>query len=104
MNDLAADHTIRFFVVLIPTKELVFYNLVRSPTASYRALIEMEELFWRTTVVFLERHGIEYVDALPALRKQLLAGNQPYHPTADGHPNTFGHKAIAELINDRLSN
>ncbi len=102
MNDLATADSIRFLVVLIPTKESVFRDLVERPTASYRSLIENEELFLRTTVDFLDRYGIEYVDALPALRKQFLAGSQPYQPTADGHPNVFGHRAIAELISNRL--
>ncbi len=49
------------------------------------------------------RRGIEYVDALPALRKQLAAGVQPYPVSQDGHPNRHGHQAIAKLVAAHLA-
>jgi hypothetical protein len=101
MGRLATEREVRFVVVLIPTKELVFRDLVLRPPQDYRALVENEEAFWAATVAFLEERDIEWLDALPALRRQLLGGAQPY-PVDDGHPNALGHGAIAQAVKERL--
>lgn len=102
MHERAAAGKIRFHVVLIPTKEAVFRELWRDPSASFRSLAANEERMWREAKDFLERHGIEYLDALPALRAKLATGTQPYQVSIDGHPNEQGHQAIAELVASRL--
>jgi len=98
MKENAIDRNIRFIVLLIPTKELVFQELWGSPSSAYRNLTENEEFFWKNTRDYLELNGIEYVDALPALREKLSLGIQPYKVSKDGHPNEHGHRAIAKLI------
>ncbi len=103
MNELAAEQTIRFVVVLIPTKELVFKNLWSEPSASFATLTSNEILFWSRTKAFLKANNIDFIDVLPALRGQLESGIQPYHSTQDGHPNKFGHQAIAASLSDRLT-
>lgn len=103
MHEFAATRNIRFFVVLIPTKEAVFRQLWQHPSMSYRSLTEMEERVWRITKDFLEQNGNEYLDALPVLREQLTTGIQPYQVSHDGHPNEHGHKAIAKLVAARLA-
>jgi lysophospholipase L1-like esterase len=102
MHEQAAAKAIRFFVVMIPTKEMVFRQLWADPTASYRILMDNEERAWRIAKDFLERHGIEHLDVLPALRGQLAAGLQPYKVNLDGHPNRHGHQAIAQLVAEHL--
>jgi hypothetical protein len=103
MHERAAVGGVRFLVVLIPTKETVFRDLWQNPASSYRSLMENEERMWRTTKAFLERHGIEHLDALPALRERLAAGIQPYQVSIDGHPNEQGHGAIARLVAAHLA-
>ncbi len=103
MHERAAVGGVRFLVVLIPTKETVFRDLWQNPASSYRSLTENEERMWRTTKTFLERHGIEYLDALSALRERLAAGIQPYQVSIDGHPNEQGHGAIARLVAAHLA-
>lgn len=98
MHERAAASRVRFLVVLIPTKEAVFRELWQNPSSSYRSLAGNEERMWRRTKDFLEQHGIEYLDALPALRAQLARGAQPYPVSIDGHPNELGHQAIAGLL------
>jgi len=98
MNERAADRNIRFIVVLIPTKELVFEELWNNSSPTYRNLTDNEVVLWEITKDSFERNGIEYVDALPALREQLAFGVQPYQVSHDGHPNEYGHRAIANLI------
>jgi len=96
-----------FLVVLIPTKELVFKELVDrdAPRSNpeYDRLIASETGFWEQTKSDLHDHGIEWVDALPALRKTLMARKSPYSPTPDGHPNATGYRAIADAVVAALS-
>lgn len=98
MSDLAALNETQFLVVLIPTKELVFQNLIQNSSSSYRDLIQNEEQLWKTTKEFLKIRDIKFADALQALREQLSRGIQPYQISADGHPNKYGHQAIARLV------
>ena len=98
MNERAADRNIRFIVVLIPTKELVFQEIWSNPASTYSSLTENEIVFREITKDTLKGNGIEYVDALPALREQLAFGIQPYQVSQDGHPNEHGYRAIATLI------
>lgn len=103
MHELAVTRKIRFFVVLIPTKEAVFRQLWQNPSVNFRLSTEHEERIWKITKDFLEHNGIEYLDTLPALREQLLSGVQPYQVSHDGHPNAHGHKAIAKLVASYLA-
>ena len=98
MNTLAVQRKKKFIVVLIPTKELVFYELVQAPTPAYRALIINEEQLWKRTKEFLIMHNIDFVDTLPSLQDQLNEGIQPYQVSHDGHPNEHGHQVIARLL------
>lgn len=67
MNKLAVQQKKQFVVVLIPTKELVFKELVQDPSPNYRALIRNEEQLWKTTKEYLKMHDIDFVDTLPSL-------------------------------------
>lgn len=102
MNESATQRNIRFIVVLIPTKELVFQEVWTNPPPVYRELTGNEGVMWEITKEALKHDGIEYVDALPALREQLAFGIQPYHVSFDGHPNEHGHRAISSLVAARL--
>ena len=98
MQVRATAAQIRFVVLLIPTKELVFAETWRTPSPAYRRLSQNEERFRREVKSFLEREGIAQVDALPALRAELAAGRQPYPVSQDGHPNAAGYAAIARAV------
>ena len=102
MNDFAKKGGIKYMVLLIPTKELVFKNLVELDKAYIRndfdILITNEELAREKAAIFFQKQNIDYIDSLPALRSQLLSGESPYRSIPDGHPNRYGHKAIADLI------
>ena len=103
MHNLAKRDGIRFVVLLIPTKELVFSEQAKQLDApSYHRLIHNEQQFWQVTKSFLEAHSIEFIDPLQALRAELEAGNQPYRVISDGHPNEIGYHAIAKTVNDYL--
>lgn len=102
IRDITRERSIQFKVVLIPTKELVFKELVISNRTEvpddYMQLINNEEEMWKRTKDFLEERSIEYIDCLPALRQCFEKGKQPYQISSDGHPNAMGHQAIAEKV------
>ncbi len=98
MNELASAKDIKLMVLLIPTKEFVLRDQWKSPSKNFVLLAQNEERMWRIAKDYLDQRGIEYVDALAALRKQLGDGRQPYPVTRDGHPNRYGHLAIAQAL------
>jgi len=102
MHEMAAAEGSRFIVVLIPNKEMVFAELWQDPSDEFRVLIDNETRFWETTKRFFDENGIEYADALPALRGRLARGIQPYRVSQDGHPIGEGHLAIAEAVYARM--
>jgi lysophospholipase L1-like esterase len=95
----------RFVVALIPTKELVFANVVSAAgvaTPDYVKLIALEQRLWRETKAFLESNDIEYIDTLPALEEALAEGVSAYRITNDGHPGPEGQALISGQIQSRL--
>ncbi len=103
MHGMAARDGIRFVVLLIPTKELVFSEQAKQfDDAAYQALVRYERQFWQVTRNYLQANAIEYVDSLPALQAELEAGIQPYHMNYDGHPTATGQRAIARAVNSYL--
>ncbi len=95
-----------FYVLFIPTKELVFRDLFYGGFASvprnYSWLIECETKFRKTARNFFEQNNIKYIDSLPSLKKSLQKGQSPYKQISDGHPNAIGQKVIAEVVFSEL--
>lgn len=95
-----------FLVLLLPTKELVFKEAVYESGVplpdTYLRLMENEEKVWKETKSFLIGAGIPYLDALPALRKSLSEGEQPYWLGLDSHHNERGNLVVARLVRDWL--
>lgn len=103
MHDRVAREGIDFYVLFIPTKELVFSGLANNVNSlDYAKLIINEKLMWENSRRFLQQNDIKYIDTLQFLQKQLEAGLQPYHIYDDGHPNKYGHQAIAEAVSGFL--
>jgi hypothetical protein len=86
-----------FAVLLLPTKEYVFWPKVDRPEQhkGLTALIQNEERLRSEMLHFMEENAIDYIDPAPALR---ASPSQPYFSDADGHPNTTGHEIITEEI------
>jgi hypothetical protein len=72
MKNLADSLKFEFYVILIPTKEYVFSDIVASPGSDYSNLVGYEKQLWQKTTEFLQMSKINYIDVLPALRKLLL--------------------------------
>ncbi len=100
MRDRVAEAGADYLVLLLPTKEYVFWPKVKRPTghAQLGMLVATEERLGTELKDFLRAEGIRYVDPSPALRNSV---KQPYFPNADGHPNQRGHQIIAwELLSN----
>lgn len=108
MHQRASEQGARFVVLLIPTKELAFAELIESapqpsPSEHLAKLWKKERQLWAQTKVFLEEQGIEYVEALPALQGEIREKRQPYPLSYDGHPNQHGQRAIAWVLANYLN-
>ncbi|MGA8868106.1 MAG: SGNH/GDSL hydrolase family protein, partial [Candidatus Sulfotelmatobacter sp.] len=112
MNDLCQQNHMQFVVVVIPTKETVFYQyLEHNPKIALADTIDKllanERLARAATFKFLVDSNIPYVDPLPALRASVE--NQLYARSAgDMHPGKNGYRVIAQaafavLDHDRLN-
>jgi hypothetical protein len=102
MQARAAAAGARFLVVWIPTKELVYRELVEDGGEAYDALTGGERELQARMRHALEEVGIEVVDTLPALRAQLVSGKPPYPLDQDGHPSAAGHEAVARQVRAAL--
>jgi len=101
MADRATAAGMEFLVLLIPTKELVYRDVVPPKLAAdevYHQMIDAEEVARNKTMAFLQAHGLFYLDALPALRRSLAEHVPPYPESADGHTNRDGQRIIAQLV------
>lgn len=102
MRDRSVEQGSRFVVLLIPTKEFVFRELVRTgdvgPSENYKALIAHESAFWEDCKLELRAQDIEHIDMSVPLAQSIERGESPYHQSHDGHPSVVGHQVIANQV------
>jgi lysophospholipase L1-like esterase len=102
MSEMSQSNSIHCLILLIPTKERVFYELYpeynMKPSESMSWLIKEEEQIRSRTMSFLEENHISYIDLLPILRNCFKSGQQPYFMDSDGHFNATGQAAVAEAV------
>jgi lysophospholipase L1-like esterase len=106
MNALANENRIAFLVVIIPTKESVFADLIegnKTLQASEKIdrLLSSERKVNETATKYFAEHGIEYIDLLPSLQEAAYT-EQIYPANFGGHTNKNGYRAIAETIHTWL--
>ena len=107
MKQRCAAKNVGFMVAVIPTKEMVFADLLEQrpelPLADTIApLLAHERRARDATFARLRQADIAFVDVLPALRK--ARGEQIYARTAnDMHPNGNGYRVIGETIAGALA-
>jgi hypothetical protein len=102
MRTLVEQANARFLVVILPTKSIVYSELMSTatpaPPQAFSRYNEAEQRLTRSIEEFLDAHNIDYVNSTSALRER-LARNEPTHPESDdGHPNKNGYAAIAGAI------
>ena len=102
MAENLAQADVRFVVVLLPTKEFVFWPKIASP-ADLPGMVELyeAELHARESLKdYLAPLGVILVDPVDALRESSV---QPYFENADGHPNPHGHWLIMQELKRKLA-
>lgn len=97
MHRMAQEKGIRFYVLLMPTKEFVFFPKIenREEHRLLSQLIENEERIGRQLKNYIQDMGIVVIDPVPELR---IAESQPYFQNGDGHPNAAGHEIVARKV------
>lgn len=102
MKQLADSKSIGFLVLLLPTKEVCFYDLYHQnhiePSEAIQSTVKLNNEIRKRTIEYLQQHEIAYIDAQPILKKCFKQKQQPFFENADGHLNIVGHKAIAEAV------
>jgi hypothetical protein len=96
---------IRLLVVLFPTKETVYADLMRAQRGvpeGYFRLLEHERRLTEDLDTFLTASQIEFVDLTDALRSGLEHGVAPFPHTDNTHPNADGYALVAVAIGRAL--
>ena len=97
----------KMLVVLIPTKELVYADAMRSSpggmSESYSKLIAMEGRLRGAVMSHCRQIRLEYADALPSLEAAVQRKERIYPVTGDGHPVAKGYSLIASSVNEALN-
>lgn len=93
----------RFLVLLIPTRELVLFPLLRDAQGAaldeaYAEYCRWEEAMRECLMAALAERGVEVSDALPALRACVDRNRIPFELARDGHPNVLGYGVIADAV------
>jgi hypothetical protein len=91
----------RHMVVLIPSKEFVYAEaLDPAPAAEsvMAALARNETEIWSRTRAYFGANGIDFVDALPEMRRGVAEGVQLYPYSTQSHPDTPGYERIARAV------
>ena len=86
---------VKLLVVLIPTKETVLWSHADQTNPALSRLFDNENRLKTELFDFLSSHDIDVVDVSDRLR---TATRQPYFENADGHPNAWGNRLIADAV------
>lgn len=93
-------------ILIIPSKERVYYGYLTQQgyqlPDNYHQLVDNENgLIDRFSLMFDEL-GINYVDAMPYVLRELDSTKHVYPNTGDGHPLAPGYKAYVEAVYETL--
>lgn len=100
VQDLTA-HGINAIIIIIPTKELVFAEVVEEASVkdpALQRLVENELLATENILRFCSEEDLACLHLLSPLRKALDEGVRIYPASADGHPDPDGHTVIAQAL------
>ncbi len=102
MNRIANENKIDFLVVIIPTKETVYSDLISESgelANSYELtkLIQNEKVVNKVVQTYFTDHSIPFVDVLEPM-KEVAKTEQIYPNNFGGHSNNNGYRIIAESI------
>jgi len=94
-------HGVKLLVLLIPTKESVYADLMQREgrsTGTFSRLVEMENRAREEVKSWCTEKHIACVDALPELRNAIAQRQQIYPSTTESHPNAAGYAVLAATV------
>jgi lysophospholipase L1-like esterase len=102
MKKRADAEGIEFSVVLIPSKEVVFFDYLKEKgyklPDDYTGLVENENNLVAGLSRFFKSEGIRFADARQYIEKELYTSSDVYSKTDDGHPLEAGYNAYARAV------
>jgi len=103
INLFCLQNNINLIVLLIPTKEHVYNDLLSNidVPATFKQLITNETSVDTLVKDSLKLKHINYIDVLPALTEAAYH-EQIYPVNDDGHPNLNGYNVIARTVAQQL--
>jgi lysophospholipase L1-like esterase len=105
MHRVAAEHNIQLVVVFIPTKELVYTELVQAQhgqlSPAYSELVILENALRHEYLLFLNQLDIPVIDGLIPL-KQAARAHEIIYPELDGHPVARGYQVLGQYVAEEL--
>lgn len=103
LNQKSKEAGIKFSVLLIPTKELAYKNLVQKTLVDipkkYSHQTQKEERVAAALKTYLAQNDVSFIDTLLVFSEAIESGQKPYLEGVDGHLSEFGHAKIAQLVN-----
>ncbi|HEX6983567.1 MAG TPA: hypothetical protein VF181_12480 [Balneolaceae bacterium] len=107
MNKICEQNGIKFNVVFLPSKALVFAEYLTFATevnnyVAVQNLLSNERELLEISKAFFDAHQISYLSPVPALREQI--GKAKIYPANyDDHPTPYGYSVIAQSIKEQLN-
>jgi len=103
----ASSKKIRFSLVIIPTKEMVYrqYDMTRETQeipSSFTKIIDDEKNVTELFLRFCKNQGIKCYYPLNSMVRAMSAGEMLYTESLDGHPIASGYNAMAVGIAENL--
>lgn len=102
------SRNIRFGVLLIPSKERVFYRYLKEKgytlSNEYEQLVANDDKLRINTLSFMQEIGVSSTDVLPAMENAIRRHRNVYPPATDGHPIEVGYQIIAEAAEKLTKN
>lgn len=104
MDELCRSKSARMMIVLLPTKEFVFSELLPQEGLEKLARSKRnEDAIRRRFVELMDQHNIEVIDTVSAQRAAIRSGLNPYFESDNMHLSPLGQQIVAKEIAKRLA-
>lgn len=100
MKQISDRRGIKFTVLLIPTKEIVYQDYLYDNenlrfTKEINNLLDHEHVIREKSINYFKEHDLAFIDALPSMQ-QAADSLKIYPPTYNDHPNPRGYELMAK--------